>query len=317
MNILYFGYGNHARRIRHIVTNSLRSHDSLVEFAIKKHVFESKDEIPTFSCIRDAIKKCGKPDIAFIATPNNLHLDAFRLCLDMNIPYIYVEKPAIGVEDCYLKHLAEDGNPLKYLAVGYHYLKNQAFVELKRIIDTKVYGEILSFNIATGHGLAFKSCYSKSWRAQGRLEVAHTAASHLISLAQYLFEGRSILQSHQHLSSWASPSIPDTYNGYFVYANGATATLMSSWAIPCTKKCSIVFTNGVWEYDFERVSISSPRDTFDEDGLFVRPKSISWPLPFEGISPSITDFLSKALTGSCYSPFFAFSREVSKIVDEI
>jgi len=317
MRILYFGYGNHAKKIRKTAIDFLRDKENLFEFAIKKNVSANDSGIPMFSSFSQAINQCGKPDVVFISTPNEVHLEAFKLCLDSQIQYIYVEKPALGVEEYYAHRLKTSPVSLGYLAVGYHFLKNKAFIDLRDIIKAGTYGRVISISISSGHGLAFKDGYRSSWRSMGRLEIANTAASHLISLARYLLDDSDIVECVQNLLSHAGNSASDTYHGHFIFSRGECVTLMSSWACPLIKNCTVVFTDGIWTYDFKKVQIFYPRNSYDQNGLFQSPPlALEEDAPFKGIAPSIRDFLTKARTGKVFPPFFGFSGEISRIVSK-
>ena len=318
MKIAYFGYGRHAKRIRNVATTFLRGKTNITEFAIKKNTFEADSDIHLFSSFNHAIEKFGKPDIVFIATPNAHHLEAFKLCLKSKIPYIYIEKPAIGIESYYRTHIEENGHPAKYISVGYHFPKNQAFLDLKEAIKGKIYGNTVSISINTGHGLAFKEDYLNGWRSEDRFEIAYTAGSHLISLAMYLMGGNHVIEQNQHVSSKSSESSGDTYHGNFVYSDRTCVNVMSSWACPLIKNCSVIFTDGIWNYDFQRVKIYHPRSTYDENGFFVSPPVVlDADMPFKGIAPSIQDFLKKALSNQTFSPFFCFSEDVAHILNDL
>ena len=317
MKILYYGYGNHCKRIRKAVREYLKNKIEFEEFAIKKKETGGEDGIEIFNSLENVYERCQDVDIVFIATPNDIHLQAFKECLAKKIPYIYVEKPAIGIEEYYRFHITKGGFPLKYLAVGYHFLKNKAFIELKEYINKKEYGEIISMNLTTGHGLAFKEGYAKSWRAKKRLEIANTSASHMISLSRYLQEDETIVSLSQRLSSISNTSSTDTYNGFFEYSNGSCVSIMTTWASPLVEQITVYFTNGIWNYDFNQVEITSPRDIFDDRGYFIKPPKKKTNATFEGITPSINDFLSKALKGKSYDSFFGHAEETSKLISRI
>ena len=126
MKIAYFGYGRHAKRIRNVATTFLRGKTNITEFAIKKNTFQADSDIHLFSSFNHAIEKFGKPDIVFIATPNCHHLEAFKLCLKSKIPYIYIEKPAIGIESYYRTHIEKMDIPLNtfQLAIIFQKIKH-------------------------------------------------------------------------------------------------------------------------------------------------------------------------------------------------
>ena len=110
MNILFYGYGNHAKRIKKYL-------DEIIKFP-KTYCFINKNnkniDNKTSLIIFLRQKKVQKFSCVFITSPNEYHLSHLQDCINLKIPYIYVEKPALGVED-YLTNTNEN-NGIKFLA---------------------------------------------------------------------------------------------------------------------------------------------------------------------------------------------------------
>ena len=58
------------------------------------------------------------------------------------------------------------------------------------------------------------------------------------------------------------------------YENGATLSIFNSYATPLINEVSIIGTNGYCTIRNNQFIIHSPRDTFDNDGLFTNPPII-------------------------------------------
>ena len=126
MNILFYGYGNHAKSIKKYLDEIIKSK--------KRYCFLNKnnknfDNISFFNDIYEAENKFKKFTCAFITSPNEYHLSPLKDCINLKIPYIYVEKPAIGIED-YLANNNEN-NSIKFLQIGYQYNYEPAIIQLK------------------------------------------------------------------------------------------------------------------------------------------------------------------------------------------
>ena len=77
------------------------------------------------------------------------------------------------------------------------------------------------------------------------------------------------------------------------YQNGVTLSILNSYATPLINDISIIGTNGRLTIRNNHLEIQSPRDVFDENGLFTNPP-ISFQSDFS-ISNDIENSLKKSL----------------------
>ena len=113
--------------------------------------------------------------MCIITSPNEYHLSHLKDCINLKIPYIYVEKPAIGIED-YLTNNNEN-NGIKFLQIGYQYNYEPAIIQLKNIINEKSFGSLLRLDIFFGKGIAFKDDFTNKWRSRNINAVSETLGS--------------------------------------------------------------------------------------------------------------------------------------------
>ena len=158
MNILFYGYGNHARKICQFAKIFLNTEGVEFNFfGIKRDLTESTD-FEIYSTFEKCISNV-QIDVAFITLPDELHLTAFQECIKHRIAYIYVEKPAIGIEKYVRRNCEEINSFLKFVQVGYHLRYSKPFVELRTMLRNEQMGKPLHFYSFSGKGLAFKSSY--------------------------------------------------------------------------------------------------------------------------------------------------------------
>ena len=90
-----------------------------------------------------------------------------------NIPYIYVEKPAFGIEE-YFKSYNFSKYNLKFLQVGYQYNYSQPINDLKKIIETNSNGNLLRLDIFWVKVLPLKRVLENEWRSKQKEAIAET-----------------------------------------------------------------------------------------------------------------------------------------------
>ncbi len=288
VHITFFGYGSQAKRIKKYCQKFFENHEKIQYSGIVRKNFKNND-IKLFSNIEDCIYQNGLIDCIFICTNNSSHLQVFKECIHKKIPYIYVEKPAIGVED-YLESKRKINN-IKYIQIGYHFNYQEAFISLEKLVKSDELGKLLKFEIFYGHGLAFKDQFQNSWRANEKDALLDTVLCHLVNLSIRI-------GNIERLRDFIFSQIPNIKNGILDTANlaftnekGSLFSLTSSWGSPLEKSVKAYFDNGIWEYNFNDLIIKSPRDVFDENGMFKSPPSVISPISFNGIQSSIYNFL--------------------------
>ena len=310
MNILFYGYGNHARRIKTYLDKYIKIP---VNYCFINKSLEKINNVDCFNSIEDCLLKFKEFKCVFITSPNEYHLEHLKNCLNYSIPYIYVEKPAIGIEE-YLKKSKNKINNLKFLQVGYHYNYTSAINKLKKIIDNNSAGSLLRLDMFFGKGLAFKDNFKNQWRSLDKEAIAHTLGCHLLNIALYLL-GKDTLSSNNYVIKKSIENLfYDTYHFYGLSKNKVLISISASWGSPFEQVIKAYFSDMIWEYDMEQILETNPRDCFDQNGLFIKPKTKRQKFLHEGISASISSFIDKVLTNQIYKYEFNNSASTTELL---
>ena len=125
-------------------------------------------------------------DCVFISTPTDSHADIIKEALDRNI-HIFTEKPFTMTREegeCILRRL-EGKNIVNQ--VGYVNRFNEVFMEVRRLIDSGIIGEIKSFS-SEMYGATVLKDAKTSWRSKRVTGggCMYEFASHCIDLTIYL-----------------------------------------------------------------------------------------------------------------------------------
>ena len=309
MNILFFGYGNHAKRIKSYLDETLKSKKNYC-FLNKNNknidnknffndIYEAKKKFKTFSCV-------------FITSPNECHLDHLKVCINLKIPYIYIEKPALGVEDFLLK--SDQNNGIKFLQIGYQYNYEPAIIKLKNIIDEENFGSLLRLDIFFGKGIAFKKDFENKWRSKNINAVSETLGCHLLNIIIFLLGKDNIKVSKSLTKKSNENGYFDTYHVSGFSKDSVLFSLTASWGSPLRQTIKAYFSNMVWSYDMEKIIKNYPRDCFTDEGLYKSPPTLIENCKQEGINASVSSFLKKVLSNKEYEFEFNNSSYISDLI---
>lgn len=295
MNILFYGYGNHAKRIKKYLDEYLTIPKN---YCFIKKSIENINKVDSFNDISEAIKKFKQFSCVFIASPNKYHLEHFKDCINFKIPYIYIEKPAIGIEEFLQKNSLNKS--IKFLQIGYHYNYTPAIKKLKNIIEANSFGSLIRLDIFFGKGIAFKDNFLEGWRAQKHSQISETLGSHLLNIAIYLLGRENIKYNKSIIKKSVENSFYDTYHFSGFTKDSIMFSLTASWGSPLNQSIKAYFSNLIWSYDMKNISKKYPRDCFDESGLFKAPPETFEDCEHPGIKTSISSFIDKVLSGKDY-----------------
>ena len=309
MNILFYGYGNHSKRIKNYLDNHLK--------IPKKYCYLSKNikkvnQVNSFVHINDAIKKFKNFSCVFITSPNDYHLKHLKDCINFQIPYIYVEKPAIGIEE-FLKNTSFD-LPIKFLQIGYQYNYSPAIRKLKSIIEDNSYGSLLRLDLYFGKGIAFKDNFADGWRSQNIDQISETLGSHLLNIAIDLLGKNNLEASKSIIKKSPENGFHDTFHFSGFTKNAVMYSLTASWGSPLNNSIKAYFSNLIWSYDMQTITKSYPRDSFDEKGLFKIPPTTTEECVHEGINSSLSNFIDKVMTNKKFKFEFNNSSFTHKLL---
>jgi len=190
---------------------------------LKKYV-----NIETYSDYRKMINETDL-DFVVISTPTDSHSEIIKAAIDNNL-HTFAEKPfsltpADGLET--LENLK--GKPLVN-QVGYVNRFNEVFVEVKRLINAGVIGEIKNFSSEMYGATVLKDSKS-SWRGKRKTGggCMYEFASHCIDLAIYLI-GQPDKVVGSILESIYSSNVEDLVSSTFMYNNGCSGTIKVNWS---------------------------------------------------------------------------------------
>ena len=261
MNIGFIGYGNHASRLTSLLDESsfekiLRYHPS------KASEGTTNDLISLFDC-----------DAVFITSPNETHFDYIDLLVDKSDCYIFCEKPPATTmpQLSKLKGYCEKNKGRIFFNFNYRFSALAKI--LQNIQDTDCIGGVMLINAAISHGLAFKDGYERSWRANyepNKSVVLDTSLIHLVDLFNYIHRSSDTLSVVSCQSSsfyYGSDTCSITLSG----TKGLVINLFASYAAPYQFKMSATGTDGLIEINRDGYALYSPRDTFNDEGLFIDP----------------------------------------------
>lgn len=212
-------------------------------------------------------------DAVIIASPNDTHFGYIEKFLSNFSGYIFCEKPPVtNLNDlAKLENLSIENKNRVFFNFNYRFSKLSENIQSSLQSDSL--GKIITINILSAHGLAFKKDYSESWRADGEKNlhnILDTVAIHYVDLLSFYFGKPNKLAYFPSLMSKNGTSY-DTCNVTIQYDDGSSANILNSYAAPFTNEVSIIGTNGVLTIRNNTLELHSPRDTFDSNGFFTNP----------------------------------------------
>ena len=139
-------------------------------------------------------------------------------------------------------------------------------------------------------GLAFTKKYINNWRSKEKKNsIIMNKSIHYIDLLVYLF-GKPI-KINNNLSNHANTGKPyDTNIIQFEFKKKIFANIFVSYSTPLNYEMQFILTNSIVNLRDERLSIIYPRDKFNKNGFFERPK--------EKILLNIDNFYERSLENS-------------------
>ena len=180
-------------------------------------------------------------DFVVISTPSDSHTEIIQSAVDNNL-HTFVEKPfaltaAEGRET--LKHL--DNKPLVN-QVGYVNRFNEVFMEIKKLLDNGMIGEVKSFS-SEMYGATVLKDSKASWRGKRKTGggCMYEFASHCIDLVLYLL-GQPNKVTGSIMQSIYSSDVEDLVSSTFIYENGCAGTIMVNWSDETFRKPTNIVT---------------------------------------------------------------------------
>jgi len=261
------GYKNHAKRII-----SLLNTNKDVKI---KYIFHprKKSEITINTNTISDLFEC---DAVFIISPNHTHFEYIKKLIDGFDGYIFCEKiPVVTIEDLnWLIKIPEAKKSKIFFNFNYRFRSVSELI--KQGLNSERIGKVFHINMTSTHGLAFKQEYIDSWRSNmesNSHSVLETTSIHFIDLLNLYLGNAKSSTYYPHKIAEKGDSF-DTSSVFLNYKNGITASIINSYAGPYIYEISIIGTNGFFTIRNDKLIVQSPRDTFDEEGLFKSPPII-------------------------------------------
>lgn len=243
--------------------------------------FSTWPGVPAFTSPQELIR-AKVAEAVVIATPHIDHPVSGRLALEAGL-HVLVEKPIAVHKAAAEKLLAAHTNPRQVFAIMFNQRTDPFYRKIRELIQTGELGAIqrVQWTITTWYRC---NAYYRSgtWRATWRGEgggVLLNQCPHNLDLFQWMFGMPARVRAFCRLGRYHPIEVEDDVTAYMEYANGATATFITSTGeAPGTNRLEVAADNGrlVYENDklvFERTEMPVSQFTQTATGMFVAPKT--------------------------------------------
>lgn len=168
-------------------------------------------------------------DFVVVSTPTESHAEIINAAIDSNV-HIFSEKPLclnVGDGEKILSRLSETSLVNQ---VGYVNGFNEIFMEVKKLIEAGVIGEVKNFSSEMYGATVLKDSKS-SWRGKKHMGggCMYEMASHCINLAVYLF-GKPDKVTGSIMQNIFSSDVEDLVSSTLVYKSGYSGTIHVNWS---------------------------------------------------------------------------------------
>jgi len=190
--------------------------------------------IETFKDYRKMIDRSSL-DFVIVATPTGMHAEIVKYAIQSNL-HIFVEKPfALNVRQGEELVGMLRGKKLVN-QIGYVIRFNDVFIQVKKLLDVGVLGDLLTFKMEMYGPTLLKDAKS-GWRSKKQEGggCLYDFASHSIDLINYLI-GVPDEITGSVLQSIYSVNVEDALCSTFVYQNNLRGTLLVNWSDPSYRK---------------------------------------------------------------------------------
>ena len=301
--------GQAARHIRLINANPS------VELQHVYHPDPEKAEIAALTelPVTGDLDVCFESDAIIVSSPTSAHFAQLEALAEYP-GYILLEKPAVESQadiDRVMKFSEDRKSRIK---VNFNFQFNPVAQILAACLSDQLIGDLIHASFETNHGGAFKDDWRGNWRMTDRLSgPIYTVGIHYVQwlVSQIGNPARITVQA----SSFAGNEADDSGIARLAWDNRFVADVLTSYASAYKVNFQITGTDGYLAYDGLNVNRYSPRDTFGENGYFVRPPEtrlleMSWSAAYDAsVQNSQNDFWVHVQAGSAYDPR-EFDRDV-------
>jgi len=299
MKIGIIGYRNHARRLLSIINDNTICSKFIVYYPDNSTIndgFDSTGLRSAFTLTSD-IQQLYSTDCVFIASPTETHFNYVKM-FSLNFKgYIFCEKPPCStVEELdQLNSFGDNEKSRIYFNLNYRFSALSQLI--KKFQKTGEFGQLISMQFNSSHGLACRHSYASNWRnnTSSKLEnIIGNVGIHYIDLVSYLFG--SIKDVSIYSSKVSKQSInPD--NALIVVTSGMTlpVSIYLSYSAPFNNSAIVIFSNAIIELRNGVITVQSPRDVVDKDSGMFCPAKIKNIVNFSSSREYYDDALIKSV----------------------
>ena len=261
----FIGYRNHAKKLLDIV-------ESNQNFSITSiyHPTKKIDDVRGTKNLED-LYNC---DGVIIASPNMTHFEYIKKLIENSDCFIFCEKPPVTSLDGikYLENISPENKKRVFFNFNLRFSKINQII--KEYSDSEKLGKIIQINIISSMGFAFKNEYLNSWRSDGKTNLHNIIVNNSIHWIDLMVFNFGNVRNSSYIPRLVSNNGTsyDTNSVILELENdGLVCSIFSSYATPLIDDIMIVGTNGFINIKDSKIEIFSPRDTFDDNGLFKKP----------------------------------------------
>ena len=154
--------------------------------------------------------------------------------------------------------------------INYNLLFNEVFINLKKIISNKKFGNLVNMDIKLTNGISYKKSLKTNWRFTSRSifeNILGNLGSHYINFFFHLFKKCNIKISN-------CLSVNKRKDTCLIFAkNGSksVATVFLSYSTISYDEINIFMTNASIKIFNNKITLFYPRNTFNKKGMFTTP----------------------------------------------
>ena len=226
------------QHIKAIQKSKFASLHSIVEIKKTGVELSNKFKVPLYKDIKILLEK-NKPDAVIVATPNILHETDTIKFLKSKIP-VLLEKPISDNIKSAKKIISSARSNRTSLLIGYHRRHNSIVNNVKKIIENKKLGKIVSANILCWV-YKHKKYFNEKWRVTEGGGPLGINLVHDIDMICYLLGPVNYVQAFKS-NSIRKHKVEDTASVNLFFKSGTLCTLNVSYTI--VSPCSYELTAG-------------------------------------------------------------------------
>jgi len=202
--------------------------------------------------------RSGLVDAVLITTPHFDHTPIGIAALEAGL-HVLVEKPiSVHKADCE-RLIAAWKNPKQIFAVMFQQRTDPSYKKIRALIQSGELGQIRRINWTITNWFRTEAYYKLgSWRATWAGEgggVLLNQCPHNLDLFQWFFGMPKRVRGFCNLGRYHDIEVEDDVTAYFEYADGATATFITSTGeAPGTNRLEVAAENGRLVFEDDRLS---------------------------------------------------------------